>query len=77
MTSFKLNFCQKVLRFWKVSSGNLKIRKLSVILTPSNFQELFVIKFDSKLSYSKLQSCSEGIYHEKAERGRKCLSSYV
>ena len=46
--SFTLNIGQKMLRFWKVTLGNLKIEKLFVILLASNFQEeLFVNKFDS------------------------------
>ena len=48
MTSFKLNFGQKMPRFRKVVSGNLKIEKLPITLATSNFQETFVVKSDSK-----------------------------
>ena len=34
---------------WKATSANHKIRKLLFTLATSNFQELFVIKFDEKL----------------------------
>ena len=40
LTLFELNIGQKMLRFWKVTSKNLKIWKLSVASAISNFQEL-------------------------------------
>ena len=46
MTSLKLNIGQKMLRFWKETSENLKTGKLT--LAPSSFQKLFIMKFDSK-----------------------------
>ena len=49
MVSLKLNMGQKLLRFWKVPSANLKIGKYFLTLAPSNFQELFVNKFDASL----------------------------
>ena len=50
VTPFKFNFSLKLLRFRKVTSRNLKIGKLPGTLATSNFQELFVIKFNSKPS---------------------------
>ena len=50
MTSFKLNFGQKMRRFRKVTSENLKMEKLPVTLATSNFQELFAMKCNSKSS---------------------------
>ena len=46
ITSFKLNVCQKMLRFRKVTLAKLKIKELPLALATSNFQELFVNKFD-------------------------------
>ena len=37
-----------MLRFWKVTSENLKIDKLPLNLATSIFQELFIINFDLK-----------------------------
>ena len=49
--SFKLNMTkQLMLKFWKVPSANIKIGKLSLTLPLSNFQGLFVHKFDSNSS---------------------------
>ena len=48
--SFKLTIDQKMLKFWKVAAGNLKIGKLPVTLAVLNFHELFVMKFESNLS---------------------------
>ena len=50
MKSFKLNFDQKILRFWKMTLENLKIGKLSVTLAILDFQEFFETKFESKSS---------------------------
>ena len=50
MTSFKLNIGQKLLKFWKVISKNLKIGNFPATLATSNFQKLLVNKYDSKLS---------------------------
>ena len=72
VTSFRLNIDQKMVQFWKVASANLKIRKLSVPSTTSNFQELFVMKFDSKSTWleAKMPVFSEVIYHKKKEEGK-------
>ena len=48
ITSFKLNVCQKMFRFRKVTLAKLKIEELPPALPTSNFQELFVNKFDQK-----------------------------
>ena len=50
MKSFKLNVGQKMLRFRKVAFGNLQIEKLSAALATSNFQELFVNKFELRVN---------------------------
>ena len=49
MTTFMLRLGRKTLKFQKVISKNLKIGKLILVtLAASNFQELFLIKFDPK-----------------------------
>ena len=45
-----LILAKKCSRFRKVTSENLKIGKLSVTFAILNFQELFLVKFNSKLS---------------------------
>ena len=44
----KLNIGQKMLRFWQVTSENLKSGKFAITLATSNFHELCINKFDSK-----------------------------
>ena len=46
LTSFKLNIGHKLLRFRRVTLANRKIGKRPRILATSNFQELFVMKFN-------------------------------
>ena len=46
-----------MLRFGKVTSANLKIGKLSLILTTSNFQGLFLMNFDSKSRWFEEKNC--------------------
>ena len=46
----KVKLAKERLRFGKVTLANLKIGTLSVTLATSNFQELFVMKFDSNSS---------------------------
>ena len=51
-----VDYWPKMLRFRKMTSGNLKIRKLPLALAISNFQELFLNKFDLKSSWFEEKS---------------------
>ena len=56
-----------MLRFWKVTLANLKIRKLPVTLATSNFQLLIVNKLDLKSSKFETKIVFQGDYHEKTD----------
>ena len=63
-----------MLTFWKATSWNLTIGKLSVTLTTSNFQEVFVNKFNSSWLEVKILFI-EKIYNGKTtEREAKMPS---
>ena len=64
-----------MLWFYKMTSGNLKIRKLPSATL--NFQELFLMKFDSKSNWFEAQIYVERIYYKKNEKKGKCLPSPV
>ena len=57
-------------RFRKVTSKNLKIKKFSVTLATSNFQELFVMKFDSKSSQFEIPNLLLKGFITKKRKGR-------
>ena len=69
MISFTLSIGKKRSRFEKVTSENLRVWKLSVTLPNSNFQELFVMIFDSGLMRNN-NLFSEGIYQKK-QKGKQ------
>ena len=73
---FKLNNGQKMLRFRKVTTSNLKIGKLSVTFATSNFQELFVVKLDVKL-IKNINIFVEGIYYRKTKSGNAPISCKI
>ena len=45
-----------LVKFWKVTSENLKVGKLPFNLATSDFQELFAMKFDVQSSWLKQKS---------------------
>ena len=63
---------QKMLRFWKVTSPNIKTMKLSLALA-SNFTDLVVNEFDSKSSWFDTKKFSDRIYQKNDDRGHFCL----
>ena len=72
--TFELNVGQNLLGFRKVTSVNLKIGELPVTLATTNFQELFVIKFNSQVKVIQNRILLvKGIYHEKTVKGTKML----
>ena len=50
-----VKFSPKMLRFRKVTLGNIKIGKLLVTLATSKFHELFAIKFDSNSNWFEMK----------------------
>ena len=75
LTLFELNIGQKMLRFWKVTSKNLKIWKLSVASAISNFQELFIMKSKSKSSWFQEKSLFFKRFITKKTRGGAKMST--
>ena len=61
---------QKILRL-KLTLENLKIGKLSGTLATSNFQELFVNKFDLNSNRLKKKTFS-GSIRTKKSKGKEC-----
>ena len=57
-----------MLKFRKLNSAKLKNNKLFLTFATSNFQGLFVMKFDSKSNCSKQNLFSEGIYLKKKRK---------
>ena len=65
MALFKLYMGQKMLKFWKLTSGNFKFGKLPRTSKTSNYEGLFVNKFDSKSCKFSRNLDFETIYRKK------------